>query len=101
MIDATIAKKKTEKKFIKQKKRREKDTEKEYKKNIKLITYEIKKEIRKGGNRCVITLNIIYSDTCPRIISYFSNLGFNIELLPKKYPFDITESSLIISWIEE
>ena len=100
MIDATIAKKKTEKNFIKQKKRREKDIEKEYKKNIKLITYEIKKEIRKGDNRCVVTSKIIYSDTCPRIISYFSSLGFNIEALPEKYYFDTTKS-FIISWIEE
>lgn len=100
MIDATIAKKKTEKNFIKQKKRREKDIEKEYKKNIKLITYSIKEEIRAGSNRCVVTLETIYSDICPRIISYFSSLGFNIELLPKKYPFD-TRESLIISWIEE
>lgn len=101
MINATIAKKKTEKNFIRQKKRREKDIEKEYKKAIKLITYEIKKEIRKGDNRCVVTLETIYSDICPRIISYFSSLGFNIELLPKKYPFDATESLIIISWIEE
>lgn len=96
MINATIAKKKTEKNFIRQKKRREKDIEKEYKKAIKLITYEIKKEIRKGDNRCIITLKIIYSDVCSRIFSYFSNLGFNIEFLPQK---DInTTKCLIISW---
>lgn len=100
MINATIAKKKTEKNFIKQKKRREKDIEKEYKKNIKLITYEIKKEIQKGDNRCVVTLKMMYSDTRSRIISYFSSLGFNIELLPQKYLFDATET-FIISWIEE
>lgn len=97
MIDATIAKKKTEKNLIKQKKRREKNIEKEYKKTIELITYEIKKEIRKGDNRCVITLEIVYSDVCPRIISYFSSLGFNIELLPQKDIFNTTKC-LIISW---
>ena len=94
MINATIAKKETEKNRIKRNKKIEKEINKDYKKTIKIISRKIIKEIKNGSDKCVVT--ILYRLT-PMISDYFTNLGFNVKEESKYHYFDFV-TQLKITW---